>query len=66
MAAKSKHANPMLTRNGKARLGPLNVAQLSKMLESARKKHKPQIARRIAELKSRPGYTEPVVEVVAE
>ena len=66
MAAKSKTANPMLTRNGKARLGPLNIAQLSKLLDGARKKHKPQILRRIAELKSRPGYKEPVVEAVAE
>ena len=35
---KTRKANTMLTKTGKTRLGPLNVAQLTKMLEGARKK----------------------------
>ena len=46
--AKSKKKNPMLTKNGKPRLGPLNIEQLSKMLDGARKKHIPKIKRAIA------------------
>ena len=63
---KSRKADPMRTKNGNARLGPLNVAQLEKMLSGARKRHIMKITRRIAELKSRPGYRAPVVEAVAE
>ena len=54
----------MRTKNGKERLGPLNVAQLEKLLTNARKKTAPKIQRRIAVMKSRPGYTAPVVEAV--
>jgi len=62
MAVTSK-ANPMQTRNGRPRLGPLNIAQLTKILEnsSTRKKTKAKIQNRIRALKSRPGYIEPVV-----
>ena len=68
---KEKKANPMLTRNGKTRLGPLNIDQLEKMLSSARKKHVAQINRRIAYLKTLPNYKAPVVveevvETIAE
>ena len=35
----------MKHKTGKPRLGPLNVEQLTKLLESARKKHKPKIQR---------------------
>jgi hypothetical protein len=42
---KSRKASPMLTKNGNTRLGPLNIAQLTKMLEGARKKHIPKIQR---------------------
>ena len=64
---KSRKADPMRTKNGHPRLGPLNVTQLEKMLTSARKRHIMKITRRIAELKSRPGYRAPVVaEAVAE
>jgi hypothetical protein len=63
---KSRKADPMRTKNGKERLGPLNVAQLEKLLTSARKKTAPKIQRRIAVMKSRPGYKAPVVEAVAE
>jgi hypothetical protein len=62
MAVTSK-ANPMQTRNGRPRLGPLNIAQLTKILEnsSTRKKTKAKIQNRIRALKSRHGYVEPVV-----
>ena len=45
---KDKKKNPMLTKNGKQRLGPLNIEQLSKMLDGARKKHVAKIKRAIA------------------
>ena len=49
------------------RLGPLNVAQLEKLLTSSRKRHVAKITRRIAELKGRSGYRAPAVaEAVAE
>ena len=35
--SKTKKKNPMLTKNGKPRLGPLNIAQLTKMLEESSK-----------------------------
>ena len=63
---KARKSDPMRTKNGKERLGPLNVAQLEKLLANARKKTAPKIQRRIAVMKSRPGYTAPVVEAVTE
>ena len=60
---KSRKSDPMRTKNGKERLGPLNVAQLEKLLANARKKTAPKIQRRIAVMKSRPSYKAPVVEV---
>ena len=45
---KTRKSNPMLTKNGNPRLGPLNIAQLSKLLDGARKKHIPKIKRAIA------------------
>jgi len=66
MAQKSRKSDPMRTKNGKERLGPLNVAQLEKLLTSARKKNQAKIQRRISVLKSRPGYRELVVETSAE
>jgi hypothetical protein len=62
---KSRTGNPMMTKNGKPRLGPLNVAQLEKLLTGARKKNVAKIQRRINELKARPGYRAPVVEQTA-
>jgi hypothetical protein len=56
----------MRTKNGKERLGPLNIAQLEKLLSNARKKTAPKIAQRIAVLKSRPGYQAPVVTEAVE
>ena len=62
---KTRKADPMRTKNGKERLGPLNIKQLEKLLSNARKKTVPKITRRITELKSRLGFVE-VVEVSAE
>jgi len=61
---KTRKADPMRTKNGKERLGPLNIQQLEKLLSAARKKNAPAIQRRITELKARPTYRAPVVEVV--
>jgi hypothetical protein len=63
---KSRRADPMRTKNGKERLGPLNISQLEKLLSSARKKHVMKISRRIAVLKSRPGIQAPVAEIKEE
>jgi hypothetical protein len=46
---RNRKNNPMLTKTGKPRLGPLNVDQLEKMLESARKKYKPVIMKAICQ-----------------
>jgi hypothetical protein len=62
---KTRKADPMRTKNGHPRLGPLNVPQLEKLLSSARKRHVMKITRRIAELKGRPGYRAPVVAEAA-
>jgi hypothetical protein len=59
---KARKSDPMRTKNGKERLGPLNVAQLEKLLTSARKKNQAKIIRRIAVLKARPGYKALAVE----
>jgi hypothetical protein len=51
---KIRVANPMLTKNGKPRLGPLNLEQLKTMLEkSSKPKDKAKINSRIRELESR-------------
>ena len=64
---KTRKADPMRTKNGNPRLGPLNVSQLEKLLSTARKRHVAKITRRITELKGRPGYRAPVMaEAVAE
>jgi hypothetical protein len=46
---KTRKVSPMLTKNGKPRLGPLNVEQLTKLLNDSRKKHKAKIQRAIVE-----------------
>lgn len=44
-----RKANPMMTKNGKPRLGPLNVSQLTAMLDKAqRKKDKAKLSRELA------------------
>jgi hypothetical protein len=63
---KSRKADPMRTKNGKERLGPLNVAQLEKLLTGARKKNQAKITRRITVIKGRANYKAPVTEIVAE
>jgi hypothetical protein len=64
---KTRQADPNRTKNGKQRLGPLNLGQLASMLEkSSKPKEKSKINNRIRELKSRKGYVEPVVEVPVE
>jgi hypothetical protein len=45
---KTRKSNPMLTKTGKPRLGPLNIAQLTKLLDGARKKHISKIKKAIA------------------
>jgi len=49
MAVKTKR-DPMKTKTGKPRLGPLNVEQLKKLLETARVKHRAKIERRISQI----------------
>ena len=63
-----KKANPMLTKTGKTRLGPLNVAQLEAMLEkSSKPKDKVKIERAlVARKKTQAVSTKKVEEVVAE
>ena len=51
---KVRIANPMLTKNGKTRLGPLNLTQLKNMLEkSSKPKDKAKIQSRIRTLEAR-------------
>jgi hypothetical protein len=45
MSAFNTHNNPLKHKTGKPRLGPMNVAQLTKLLESARPKHRAKIQR---------------------
>jgi hypothetical protein len=49
-----KKANPMTTRTGKPRLGPLNLTQLQALLEKTQqKKIKAKIRNRIAVVEAR-------------
>jgi hypothetical protein len=49
-----KKANPMTTRTGKSRLGPLNIKQLNELLEKTQqKKNKVKILKRIQTLELR-------------
>jgi|688.fasta_scaffold185945_1 hypothetical protein len=63
MAAKSFKRDPMKTKAGKIRLGPLNIKQLNEMLNTCRPKHKMKIQRRIQTLIK---YGHKVEEVVVE
>lgn len=47
-----KKADPAKTRTGKTRLGPLNLSQLEKLLETARPRHRNAIHRRIVHVRS--------------
>ena len=52
---RNRKNDPMLTKTGKARLGPLNDAQLSKLLESSTKpKEKAKIQRALSKRGSSP------------
>jgi hypothetical protein len=59
---KSRRADPMRTKNGRERLGPLNVEQLEKLLGTARKKNQAKIIRRIAVIKGRSSYRAPAAQ----
>jgi hypothetical protein len=49
-----RKANPMMTRNGKTRLGPLNLKQLEELKEKTQqKKTKAKISREIARKQAR-------------
>ena len=65
---KSRKANPMTTKNGNPRLGPLNVAQLEKLLTNARKKEAPKIKNALVRRMKTQQVSKKVVEevVVAE
>jgi hypothetical protein len=68
MAAKTLKADPMKTRTGKQRLGPLNIKQLYELLEKESKsKNKGKIRNRIHTMEKR-GFKLPEVklEVIAE
>ncbi len=52
---RNRKNDPMLTKTGKARLGPLNIAQLTKMLETSTKpKDKNKLQRAINKLSPAP------------
>jgi hypothetical protein len=54
MAVSKTKKNPMLTKNGKPRLGPLNLKQLNDVLEkTSRPKDKAKIQKRIVVITSR-------------
>lgn len=49
-----RHQNPMLTRNGKTRLGPLNIKQLTELLgKTQQKKTQRKISNEIARRQAR-------------
>jgi hypothetical protein len=54
VVAQQKHADPMRTRTGKTRLGPLSMKQLQELLEkSSRPKDRSKIQNRINQLQQR-------------
>lgn len=59
-----KHADPLKTKTGKTRLGPLNYKQLKEMLDKARPKDKGKIQNRINRL-SKKVYIIPQPEEVS-
>jgi hypothetical protein len=50
-----KKQNPLLTRNGRTKLGPLSLDKLTSMLDNARPRDKTKIKNRINLLKIRKG-----------
>ena len=65
---KSRKADPMRTKNGKERLGPLNIEQLEKLLTNARKKTAPKIKNAIVRRMKTQQVSKKIVEevVIAE
>lgn len=57
-----KHSDPLKTKTGKTRLGPLTVAKLSEMLKTARKKDRTKLQNRINYLVNKKGFKAPEVE----
>lgn len=57
--AKNLKADPMKTRTGKLRLGPLSYQQLSEMLSKAKAKDRSKIQNRIRILVDKTGYKIP-------
>lgn len=56
MSQKNRTNDPMKTKNGRPRLGPLSMAQLKDLLtKTARPKDKNKIQSRLRELQSRAG-----------
>lgn len=58
-------ADPLKTRTGRTRLGPLNISKLQEMLKSARAKERSKIENRIRYL-DRMGNSEKKVNEVVE
>jgi len=64
MAKSLQRKKPGYTRSGEVKIISLSVKQLTELKEKTQaNKKQAKIQRRIDLLKSRPGYTEPVVEV---
>ena len=67
MAKKLNRRKPGYTRSGEVKIISLSVKQLTELHEKTqRNRTKAKIQRRIDLLKRRPGYVEPVVEVIQE
>lgn len=62
------HADPLKTKTGKTRLGPLSYKQLEEMLSKALPKHRSKIQNRMNILAKKIGYVpqEQTKETVAE
>jgi hypothetical protein len=67
MAKSLQRKKPGYTKSGQVKIISLSVRQLTDLLDKTQQKKKQaKIQRRITELKSRPGYKEPVAEVKEE
>ena len=67
MSNKLIRKKPGYTKSGEVKIISLSVQQLADLLDKTQQnKKKAKIQRRIALLKSRPGYVEPVTEVQEE
>ena len=67
MSNKLIRKKPGYTKSGEVKIISLSVQQLADLLDKTQQnKKKAKIQRRIALLKSRPGYVEPVTEIQEE